>query len=189
MPKGVKWIKQKAVSLAAEQNSVTLDNQETINYEYLIVAPGIQLNWGAVKGLEQTIGKNNVCFNYSFKYAPYTFECIENFKCGNALFTNPNTPVKCGGAPHKIMYLATDYFRKHGILDKANIQYWSGGTRLFAEEKYEKTLFKVIERGNIKMNFFFRLDEIDGPNKKAKFVGFGEKNKDEEHWVEFDIYT
>ena len=187
MPKNTHWIKQKVVGFNPEQNMVQLDNNDTVYYEYLVVAPGIQLNWSAVKGLEETLGKNNVCSNYSFQHAPYTFDCLKNTKGGKALFTNPNTPVKCGGAPLKIMFLAADYFRKHGLLNKTTIQYWSGGTRLFGVEKYEKTLLKVIERYNIQMNFFFKLDEIDGPNKRAKFTGIGEKNKGEEQWVNFEM--
>lgn len=187
MPKSVKWIKQKVVTFQPEANTVTLDNNETVQYDYLIVAPGIQLNWGDIKGLKETLGKNGVCSNYSVDNVPYTWECLKNFKGGKALFTNPNTPVKCGGAPHKIMWLAADYFKKHGVFDKTEIQYWSGGTRLFGVEKYEKTLKKVAERDRVQMNFFTKLVEIDGPNKKAKFVGFGEQNKDKEYWVSFDM--
>lgn len=187
MPKGVKWIKEKATGFNPEQNAVSLANGETVNYEFLVVCPGIQLNWGDVKGLPETIGKNNVCSNYSLKTAPYTFECIKNFKGGKAIFHNPHTPVKCGGAPHKIMYMAADYFRKHGILDKADIQYWSGAGRLFTVDVYENTLLEVCKRANIKLNYFERLEEIDGPNKRARFVGFGEKNKDVETWVDFDM--
>jgi sulfide:quinone oxidoreductase len=187
MPNKAKWIKQKAASFQPEKNEVTLSSGDTISYDYLIVAPGIQLNWSAVKGLPETLGKNNVCSNYSFKYAPYTFECIKSLKKGKAVFHNPHTPVKCGGAPHKIMYLAADYFRKNSVLENIDIQYWSGGTKLFAVEKYEKTLLEVVKRGNIKLNFFERLEEIDGPNKRARFVGFGETNKDKEQWVDFDM--
>ena len=187
MPKKVKWIKQKAATFQPEANTVTLDNNEVVAYEYLIVAPGIQLNWGEIKGLKETLGKNGVCSNYSVDHVPYTWECLKNFKGGKALFTNPNTPVKCGGAPHKIMWLAADYFKKHKVFDKTEIQYWSGGTRLFGVEKYEKTLKKVAERDKVQMNFFTKLVEIDGPNKKAKFVGFGEQNKDKEYWVSFDM--
>ncbi len=187
MPKQAKWIKQKVVSFQPEENTVTLDNNEKVNYQYLIVAPGIQLNWHEIKGLKETLGKNGVCSNYSFEQAPYTWECIRTFKGGKALFTNPNTPVKCGGAPHKIMWLAADYFKKHNIFDKAEIQYWSGGTRLFGVDKYEKTLKKVADRDKVQMNFFTKLVEIDGPNKKAKFVGIGEKNKDQVYDVEFDF--
>lgn len=187
MPKSVKWIKQKAATFQPEANTVTLDNNDIVAYDYLIVAPGIQLNWGAIKGLKETIGKNGVCSNYSVDYVSYTWECLKNFKGGKALFTNPNTPVKCGGAPHKIMWLAADYFKKHGVFDKTEIQYWSGGSRLFGVDKYEKTLKKVAERDKVQMNFFTKLVEIDGPNKKAKFVGFGEQNKDKEYWVSFDM--
>ena len=187
MPKKVKWIKHKVVSFQAEKNEVTLDNNETLKYEYLIVAPGIQLNWNEIKGLKETLGKNGVCSNYSFEQAPYTWECIKNLKGGKALFTNPNTPVKCGGAPHKIMWLAADYFKKQNVFDNTEIQYWSGGTRLFGVDKYEKTLKQVAERDKVQMNFFTKLVEIDGPNKKAKFVGIGEQNKDKVYDVEFDM--
>lgn len=186
MPREVTWIKQKALGFAPEQNKVELDNG-ALTYDYLIVCPGIQLNWNAIKGLPETLGKNNVCSNYSFETAPYTYECLHNFKGGTALFHNPSTPVKCGGAPHKIMYLAADYFRKHGVLDKADIQYWSGAAKLFAVPKYEKTLLEVVRRGNIKLNLMYNLTEIDGPNRRATFVGFGEQNKDEVRTVSFDM--
>lgn len=187
MPRGVRWIQKKAVAFAPEQNRVELEGGSMVNYEYLIVCPGIQLNWSAVKGLPETLGKNGVCSNYSFETAPYTFECIRNLKSGKAIFHNPSTPVKCGGAPHKIMYLAADYFRKHGNLDKVDIEYWSGGTRLFAVPKYEKTLLEVCQRGNIQLNFFWNLTEVDGAARRAKFVGFGEQNKDEVREIEFDM--
>ena len=187
MPKGVAWIKDKVKSFSPESNSVSLSNDESITYDYLVVAPGIQLNWKDIKGLEESLGKNGVTSNYSFKYAPYTFDLIKNHKKGKAIFHNPHTPVKCGGAPHKIMYLAADYFRKNGVLNNVDIQYWSGGPKLFAVPKYEKTLLEVVKRGNIKLNFFERLEEIDGANKRAKFVGFGENNKEVETWVEYDM--
>lgn len=186
MPKGVEWLKTKATAFKPEQNTVVLEGN-TVTYDYLVVCPGIQLNWTAIKGLPETLGKNQVCSNYSFQTAPYTFECIKNFKGGKAIFHNPSTPIKCGGAPHKIMYLATDYFRKHGLLDKSDIQYWSGGGRLFGVPIYENTLLEVVKRGNIKLNFQYNLTEIDGPNHKATFVGFGPDNKDKTVTVEYDM--
>jgi sulfide:quinone oxidoreductase len=153
IPKGATWIKEFADEFFPEKNEVKTKSGIVYSYDYLVVCPGIQLNWSAVKGLVETLGKNGVCSNYSFQTAPYTFECIKNFKGGKAIFHNPHTPVKCGGAPHKIMYLAADYFRKHGILGKADIQYWSGAAKLFAVPVYEKTLLQVVKRGNIKLNF------------------------------------
>ena len=187
IPAQAKWIKEKVDSFQPEQNAVTLGNGSQLTYDYMVVAPGIQLNWSEVKGLPETLGKNNVCSNYSFQSAPYTFEVMKNFKGGKAIFHNPHTPVKCGGAPHKIMYMAADYWRKHGMLGKSDIHYWSGAAKLFAVAKYEKTLLEVCKRADIKLHFMEKLVEIDGPNKRAKFIGIGEGNKDVENWVEFDM--
>jgi sulfide:quinone oxidoreductase len=187
MPKGVEWIKDKVTAFHPDENAVELSSGERLNYEYLIVAAGIQLNWDEVKGLRETLGKNGVCSNYSYEHAPYTFECIRTFKGGKAIFHNPHTPVKCGGAPHKIMYMAADYFRKHGTLRQADIQYWSGTGKLFAVPKYEKTLLEVCKRANIDLHFMVKLTEVDGPGKVAKFIGIGEANKDHEYSVPFDM--
>ena len=185
MPKGVSWIKEYCESFQPETNEVTLKNGQKVAYDYLIVAPGIQLNWSEIKGLQENLGKNGVCSNYSFETASYTWECLQQTKNGRAIFTNPPTPVKCGGAPQKIMYLAADYFRKHHANNK--VEFWSGGTRVFGVEKYEKTLKKVIANYGIETHFFVRLEEIDGPNKKAKFIGIGEANKDQAYWVDYDM--
>lgn len=185
IPAGTTWIQQMVSSFKPEENKVTLADGTDLGYDYLIVVPGIQLNWGEIKGLKENLGKNGVCSNYSFATAPYTWECIQKTRGGKAIFTNPHTPIKCGGAPQKIMYLAADYFKKHGI--DSQVGFWSGGTRVFGVEKYENTLKKVIARYGIQTQFFVKLDEIDGPNKKAKFVGIGESNKDQEYWVEYDM--
>ena len=187
IPKHAKWVKDYADKFEPENNKVITRSGIAYTYNYLIVCPGIQLNWNAIKGLAESLGKNGVCSNYSYKTAPYTFECLKNLHGGKIIFHNPPNAIKCGGAPHKIMYLAADYFRKHGKLDKVDIQYWSGGGRLFGIDKYEKTLLEVVKRGNIKLNFQVRLDEIDGANKKAKFTGIGEKNKDQVYWVDYDM--
>jgi len=187
IPSKSTWIKDKCASFQPDQNQVTTASGEIIGYDYLVVCPGIQLDWDKIKGLRETLGKNGVCSNYLFEQAPYTFECLRNLKSGKAIFHNPDTPVKCGGAPHKIMYLAADYLRREGIADKVKIEYWSGGSRLFGVEKYEKTLKEVVKRGNIDLHFSQRLVEIDGENKRAKFVGFGADNKDVETWVNFDM--
>jgi sulfide:quinone oxidoreductase len=66
-----------------------------------------------VKGLEEALHSDpRVCSNYSPDYVEKTYKALQSFKSGNALFTFPNTPIKCAGAPQKIMYIADQYFRK-----------------------------------------------------------------------------
>lgn len=171
MPKRVKWIKARCSSFQPEQNQVTLETGEKITYDFLIVAPGIQLDWHKVKGLQETLAKNSVASNYLFETAPYTWQSAQKIKEGDkVIFTNPNTPIKCGGAPQKIMYLISDYLRKKGILNKVEVHFYSGGGVIFGVKKYADTLNKVIKRYGIQTHFKHNLVEIDGKQKKACFV-------------------
>ena len=131
IPKGTKWIKDAVVSFDPGKNAVLGKSGETYEYDVLVVCPGIQIDWQKIRGLKESLGKNQVSSNYSFDFAPYTWEMIKNFKGGVAVFTNPTTPIKCGGAPHKIMYLACDYWRKKGILDQCDVHYITGGSVIF----------------------------------------------------------
>jgi len=187
IPKGATWIRDAVTSFKPDENKVYLNNGISLTYDYLIVAPGIQLNWGEVKGLKENLGKNGVCSNYDFRYADYTWTCIQQTHKGKAIFTNPHTPVKCGGAPQKIMYLASDYFRKQGRDQQIEVAMWTGGTRVFGVPKYEEVLKGIIAERHINMQFHQKLVEIDGENKRAKFIGIGEKNKDIESWVDFSM--
>lgn len=183
IPKGATWIKDAAATFDPDNNKVTCASGAVYTYDYMVVAPGIQLDWDKIPGLKETLGKNGVCSNYTFETAPYTWECIKSTKSGNALFTAPNTPIKCGGAPQKIMYLAGDYFRKKGVLDKVQIHFYSGGSRLFGVDKYERTLKQVAQRYRCQLHFFHNLVAIDGPNRVATF----EDKEGQRHEVPFTM--
>ena len=165
IPKGTTWVKEAVETFLPEQNKIVCKNGTSYTYDALIVCPGIQLDWQKIKGLKETLGKNSVSSNYSFDHAPYTWEMIKNFKGGTAVFTNPVSPIKCGGAPHKIMYLACDYWRKHGILDKCDVHYLSGAGVIFGVKEYAATLTKLVKHDNIKVHFGVNVNEIDGANK------------------------
>lgn len=169
IPKNTTWIKEAVSEFEPTDNKVKCVSGTEITYDYMIVCPGIQLDWNKIKGLKETLGKNNVSSNYDFNSAPYTWEMIKNFKGGTAVFTNPSTPIKCGGAPHKIMYLAVDYWRKKGILDQCDIHYVSGATVIFGVPEYKATLEKVLIKGNIKVHYSANTIAIDGNNKTIEF--------------------
>ena len=165
----VTWIKDFAETFQPETNTISLRSGDTLSYDYLVVCPGLQLDWDKVEGLKDTIGKNNVCSNYSADTVEYTWECIRNLQSGTALFTQPPMPIKCAGAPQKIMYLAADRFRKKGILDKMNIEFCNAGPAMFGIPFFAKALNKVVIGYGIKTNFNHNLVAIDGPAKTATF--------------------
>jgi len=165
----VTWIKDYAETFQPDENTITLRSGETISYDYLVVCPGLQLDWNKVAGLKETLGKNNVCSNYSPDTVEYTWECIKNIESGTALFTQPPMPIKCAGAPQKIMYLAADRFRKKGLLEKINVEFFNAGPAIFGIPFFAKALNKIVAGYGIKTNFNQNLVAIDGPAKTATF--------------------
>lgn len=132
IPNGAEWIQERAIEIQAEENTLTLESGKKIGYEFLVVCPGIQLDWGEIKGLEGSLGKDGICSNYSYETVESTWQNIKALKSGNAIFTEPITGVKCGGAPQKICYLAEDYFRKNDVWDNINVRFISGKDKIFA---------------------------------------------------------
>jgi len=170
MPRDVKWIKEAAAIFQPQENTVITAEGNTYTYDYLIVAPGIQLNWHDVHGLKETIGKVGVTSNYSYLYAPYTYECLKAIKPGDTiLFTAPSTPTKCGGAPQKVMYMTADYLRRKGILKDVTLEFVSGGSMLFGVKKYAVSLQKMVDKYGITLHFKHDLISIDGDKKEATF--------------------
>ncbi|MDD5580095.1 MAG: FAD/NAD(P)-binding oxidoreductase [Methylobacter sp.] len=165
----VTWIKDFAEIFQPEANTVTLRSGDTVGYDYLVVCPGLQLDWDKIAGLKETLGKNNVCSNYSPDTVEYTWDCIKTIQSGTALFTQPPMPIKCAGAPQKIMYLAADRFRKKGILDKLTIEFFNAGPAMFGVPFFAKALTKVVAHYGIKTAFNHNLVAIDGAEKTATF--------------------
>lgn len=188
IPNRTKWIKDAVTTFQSEKNELTTKDGHTYSYDYLIVAPGIQLNWGNVKGLSETIGKNNVTSNYSFGFAPYTFECIKAMKPGmTAIFTSPSTALKCGGAPQKITYLAADYFRKHGLMGKVKVDFSTAGKVIFGIKKYAAELQKIVDKLQVEMHYRHDLIAVDGNNKIATFKVTDENGISSEITKHFDM--
>lgn len=169
IPSGVSWIQDAVAAFQPESNALTTRDGRAVRYDYLIVAPGIQINWGDVKGLRESVGTRGVCSNYAYEYVDSTWNCIREFQGGNAIFTMPNTAVKCGGAPQKIMYLADDAFRRAGVRDKARVIFTAANKAIFSVAKYAKTLEGVIQRKGIETQFRHNLVEIRPDAREALF--------------------
>jgi len=165
----VNWIKDFAESFQPEENKVTLKSGDVISYDFLVVCPGLQLDFNKIDGLVETLGKNGVCSNYSADTVEYTWEVLQKLESGNALFTQPPMPIKCAGAPQKIMYLAADRLRKKGIADKVNVEFLNAGPGMFGVPFFAKALSKVIQDYGITTHFNHNLVAIDGAAKTASF--------------------
>jgi len=171
IPPGVSWIRDAATAVDPEARRVTTAGGAELDYDLLVLAPGIQLNWQAVPGLADAVGRDVVTSNYSSAYAPRTWELIRSMRSGTAVFTQPSGPFKCGGAPQKIAYLAADYWRRKGCLKDIRIILVIPDAAIFKAAPWVPLLDRVAARYGIEVRLRSELVALDPARREATIAG------------------
>jgi sulfide:quinone oxidoreductase len=170
IPAGVTWIREAAAGFDPDAATVTTSSGERLSYDVLVVATGLRLAWEAIEGLPAALGSGGVCSNYSRDHAAYTWEAIQAFKGGNALFTCPPMPIKCPGAPQKIAYLADDVFQRDPALAaRSKVIYATATPGIFGVPTFAAPLREVVKRKGIDARYSHVLTAIRPESKEAVF--------------------
>ena len=169
IPEGVDWIQDSATGFAPDENKISTAKSGKIGYDYLVVAPGLMIDTSLIEGLPEALERGIACSNYI--NPEHTWKMLKDFKGGNAVFTQPATTIKCGGAPQKTAYLASDYFRRNGILNKTNVVFATPGTVIFGIPEKRATLEKVLNRYGIIFKPYYAPFKID-PDKKIIYYKY-----------------
>lgn len=188
LPKNVTWIKSPAAAFEPEKNVVSLVSGEQLQYDFLVVCPGLQLDWHKIDGLMETLGKNGVCSNYAPNTVEYTWECVQALNAGDtAVFTQPPMPIKCAGAPQKILYLTADRLRKRKLLGEVDLAFYNAGPGMFGVPMFAKILDKTMSDYGVNPDFGHNLVAVDGDKQLATFVTTDAAGKMTKVVREFDM--
>lgn len=174
IPRGIEWIKKAASGFDPDHSTVVLQDGDTLTYDVLVVCPGIQLDWDKIPGVSDTLGTDGVSSNYTYDLAPKTWDFIKNTTSGTAVFTMPSGPIKCAGAPQKIAYLASDYWRQQGVLDKIDVHLVLPTPGMFGVKAFSDQLEKVVSDYGIDVHFTSELESVDAGSQKATFKPVGD---------------
>jgi sulfide:quinone oxidoreductase len=169
IPSGVAWIQDRVQGVKASEKKVLCASGKEISYDFLIVATGLKLDWEKIKGIEGQLGKNGICSIYQYDDAEKTAQMINAFKGGDAIFTMPPVPIKCAGAPQKIMYLAEEIFQKNGVRSQSRVSFAAAGKVIFGVPAFAAPLMKVAERKKINLQFSHKLVEVKPEQRLAVF--------------------
>jgi len=173
IPDGVRWIRRHALAVDPDARTVTLSGGAELAYEYLVMAPGLQLDWDAVPGLAEAVGHDRVCSNYAPEYAPRTWDLIRNMRSGTAVFTHPATPLKCGGAPQKIAYLAADHRRRRKVLGRVRVILVIPDATLFKVPEWGRVLEQVADRYGIEVRLRSEMTAVHGDRREVVITDHG----------------
>jgi sulfide:quinone oxidoreductase len=167
IPRGVTWIKDMVTTFEPEENKVNTKNSGPITYDALLISAGIQMDIDALPGLREALKTDVVCSNYLDPEK--TYKVLQNFKGGNAIFTQPAGAIRCGGAPQKIMYLSEEYFEKSGVRDKTNVVFATPGTVIFGTKEFADELNRILRKKNVNFKPFYKPVKIDPVKQEISF--------------------
>src|SRR5690606_3981219 len=118
MPRGVEWIEAGIAEFDPEANAVTTTAGQRIDYDFLLVATGLKLDYEAIEGMDASlIGRDGIASIYAGpEQARASSTVIDRFieTGGVGLFGRPAGEMKCAGAPLKITFITDDKARSQG---------------------------------------------------------------------------
>jgi len=202
IPDDVRWIKDEVASFDPDNNKVTTRAGEDVPYDFMVVATGIVYHYEQIKGLsKEDIGKNGISSVYLNDLEKGTaqggtltwewFGALKNAAASGkkpvAIYTQPATPIKCGGAPQKILYLSADHLKEEGL--SAEYIFATPTKTLFSQPPIAAALLEVQKRyDTITNKFSHNLVAIDVNKKVATFEEIYEiKGEYDEDLEEYEI--
>lgn len=173
IPPYIGHIHQNAAEFEPGTNEVVLADGSKVGYDFLVVAPGLQINWGKIKGLPEALQDplgNRVSSIYSYETVDKVWDLVRAFQPGDgtALFTQPFGPVKCAGAPQKVAYMADWFWKDQGRTGVHQV-FSTGMPTMFAQPQYAKALNRLRERKGIEGHFLTNLVEVRAAERTAVF--------------------
>ena len=170
IPKNVTWYHDEATAVSASNRTVQLRGGISLTCDWMIVATGLELDWDRIPGSKKAMTAHNVCSIYDRLSVDKTRDAIHAVTQGKMIFTFPPPPVKCAGAPQKIMYLADDLLKRRGVRDQVAIEYRSALPTIFAVPVFAEVLSAVARRKKINTTFNQKLIEVRSSENIAVFA-------------------
>ncbi len=174
LPRNINFIEEYAAEVDPEAKNLTTASGKKIPYDYLVLCPGITLDWDKVEGFDLSmVGKEGIAAVYAGpEAAEKSYKALAKFtdEGGQGLFTRPNTGMKCAGAPIKYAFIADDIARKKNNRGKMEITYAAHSKSLFGVPIiHEKVRMLFDDRGfNVVYNHVMK--SIDHGKKLATFA-------------------
>jgi sulfide:quinone oxidoreductase len=174
LPSGVTLVAERVAAVDPEVQTVSTDSGQTLNYDFLIVAPGLILDHDAIAGFSlDMVGQNGIGALYAGPdYAARTWTAASRFieDGGRGIFTRPATEMKCAGAPLKHTFLIDDRLRRADTRGAAQIDYIAPQTSLFGVPIVSEKVRMLFGDRGIGYTYQRTLTAIDGAARIATFT-------------------
>jgi sulfide:quinone oxidoreductase len=173
-PAGLEWVQDMVAGFEPGSNTVITAGGQRIRYDFLVVATGLQLDYGQIEGMDVgAIGSNGLTSVYpSPQAAQATWAAMQAFaaKGGNAVMTLPATPLKCAGAPLKMSFMLRDRLHRAGTMARSKVSFQSALGNVFGVKAVNDNVLQRWKTLGIDVEFSRKLTAIDIGARRATFA-------------------
>lgn len=170
IPSGAKWIKDSVVAVDPDNRLVYTQKNGSVGYDFMVLAPGLQLNWNGVEGIDyKNLGVGDAHCMYIHEGAIKTWDGVQKFvkEGGKGIYTDTYTKHKCGGAPKKICLLTEHLSRKRETRQNLQFNFYTASSELYDVPYFTPRLLEIYKERDINLNCNVRVKGIDTSAKKA----------------------
>jgi sulfide:quinone oxidoreductase len=172
IPIGVDYIQKKIEKIIPEKNKVKLED-ETLDYDILIIATGSKIAPEETEGLLGPLWKKDIFDFYTFEGALALRNKLREWEGGKLVVHLTEMPIKCPVAPLEFAFLADSFFRKKGIRDNVEITYVTPLSGAFTKPTCSTALTYLLKEKGIKMEADFAISHVD--NDQKEIVDYADK--------------
>jgi sulfide:quinone oxidoreductase len=167
--RNVKFIQSTILGMDPLRHEVYLQNQ-TINYDYLIVSLGLQTRPDLVPGFTE-----GSLHPWELDGALKLREKLDAFSGGRVVVGVPLGPYRCPPAPYEAQWMLDDYFTRRGMRERVQIEYFTRDPEPVGEHRTPAIwMDEESRRRNIKQHYEFVVRSID-PEEKTVSGLYGYK--------------
>ena len=174
MPRGVEWVEAAVAEFDPEANAVVTTTGQRIDYDFLMVATGLKLNYEAIEGMDVSlIGENGIASIYAGpEQARASAAAIDRFidTGGVGLFGRPAGEMKCAGAPLKITFITDDKARSKTRRGAVELIYNAHNPAVFSVAAVNDKVTDMFAGRDIAVNYSHVLKAIDPGAKQATYA-------------------
>ncbi len=174
VPRNVELIEEAVAEFDPVGNKLVTQSGRAIPYDFLIVATGLQLDYGAIAGMDVSlIGRDGIGSVYAGpEAAAATWQAMARFadQGGVGLFGRPATEMKCAGAPLKYAFITDDRLRRAGRRGQAELIYMAQNQTLFSVPIVSEKLRMLFADRGIQAKYNYVLQAIEPGRRIAHFA-------------------
>ena len=112
--RGITVVRDEATAIDAQKREVRLSGGNVLNYDRLIVSPGVEFIYGGIPGLNSAEAQNRVL--HAWKAGPQTLalrQQLESMRDGGVYALHiPKAPYRCPPGPYERVCQVADYFKR-----------------------------------------------------------------------------